>query len=350
MTDQSTSTHQSRTFVDHVGDSSQLADRIEAAMTFIQWKKLIPSNCRVFVKPNLTWRSHLPGVTVTPHFLEAFVRVLKERTSRIIIGESNGGYHGFEAEEAFESHGLYALRDRFGVEVVNLSRIASEPVTGSIQGRSVSVDLPSRLLHEVDVFITLPVPKVHAMTRVSLGFKNQWGCLPSAMRLRHHASFSEKILLINRALKTRIAFFDAEYMLDRTGPMVGLPIHKRLLVASDDIGAGSLACCQIMGIDPWSVRHLRMARAEKMIPAALSDVVLNQPLEPFCTHQFHLRRTLINWVALAAFKNEYLTRLLYDSMFADLSHRVLYTIRRNDFVSRLLYGALGPPQIEGRRR
>jgi len=61
----------------------------------------------------------------------------------------------------------------------------------------VTVESPVFLLDEVDVFVILPVPKVHVMTRVSLGFKNQWGCQPGAMRLRDHPASAKKILAIN---------------------------------------------------------------------------------------------------------------------------------------------------------
>lgn len=339
-----------RVFVDCLKPDICLTDQVRKSLAFLQWAELVPSGARVFVKPNLTWRTPMPGVTTTPAFIEACIQVLKERTPHIIVGESDGGYHGFRAEEAFESHGLYEMSRRYGIQVVNLTRQEAETVGGTVAGRHVEVELPKLLLQGVDVFLTLPVPKIHAATRVSLAFKNQWGCIPSPMRLHHHAQFARKVLLINRALRTRIALVDATYMLDRTGPMIGDPIPTGLILVSDDAGAASLACCQVMGVDPWSVRHHRLARQEGMMPPSLRHVALNQPIEPFCSYRFHLRRNLMNWVAAAAFRSELLTRLIYDSAFADVSHKMLYVWRKNDIVARLLYGDLGPPEIEGRRR
>jgi uncharacterized protein (DUF362 family) len=338
-----------RIYINRCGEQEKLDETVLSALSFLNWEDLIPRDARVFIKPNLTWKTPLPGVTTTPAFIEASVKVLKERTRHVIIGESDGGYHGFRAEEAFESHGLYELSRRYNVQVVNLSDCDTETVRGSIAGKTVEVDLPKLLLRDIDVFITIPVPKVHATTRVSLAFKNQWGCIPSPMRLHHHAEFARKILLINQALRTSIALFDATYMLDRSGPMIGEPVPAGLILASDDPGVGSLACCRLMGIDPWSVPHLRMARSEGMAPLNLTGIETNQPLEPFCTRQFRLKRNLMSWAALAAFRSEFLTRMMYDSMFADLSHRVLYSARKHHMVSRILYGALGPPEIEGRR-
>ena len=335
-----------KVFADTIaGDESTL----RRALAFLDWERLVPSQARVFLKPNLTWKQHLPGVTTRPAFIEAVVRVLKDRTSRITIGEAEGGYNSYRAEEAFQNHGLFDLARRYGIAVANLSREPRERVDGIVGGRATSVELPASLLHETDCFITLPVPKIHAMTVVSLGFKNQWGCIPDAMRIRQHAQFARKVLLVHRALRPRMVLFDAAFMLDRTGPMVGAPVPMNLLIASDDVGAGSLACCRIMQIDPMRAPHLRLARREGLLPSVPSEIVLNQPLEPLCRHPFVLRRNVMNWLALAAFRSTLLTRLAYDSAFADWMHAALYRVRRNALVRRALYGPIGPPAAEGHR-
>ena len=301
-----------RVFIERVANEQS---SIERAMTFLDWERLVPSQARVFLKPNLTWKEHLPGVTTRPMFIEAVVRALKERTDRITIGEGEGGYNAYRAEEAFQNHGLYDLTRRYGVTVANLSRERRERLSGEIAGRETSVELPVSLLHETDCFITLPVPKIHAMTVVSLGFKNQWGCIPNEMRIREHSEFAYKVLLLHRALRPKLALFDAKYILDRTGPMVGVPIAMNLLLASDDVGAGSLACCQVMQIDPMRVKHFRLALGEGFFPHSASDLECNQPLEPFCSHQFLLDRSVVNWLALAAFHSSVITRLAYDLGF-----------------------------------
>jgi uncharacterized protein (DUF362 family) len=164
------------------------------------------------------------------------------------------------------------------------------------------------------------------------------------MRLRNHPDFRRKVLAINKLLGPVWTLVDGTYFLDQSGPMVGVPVRKDLLVASNDAGAAALACCEIMRISPRTIRHLRFAAREKMMPAKLEDIELNKPLDPFKTHQFHLKRSLINYIALAAFHSHFGTRLLYDSALAGPLHRVLYAIRRNPVLGRLLYGSTGPPQ------
>jgi uncharacterized protein (DUF362 family) len=327
-------------------NASELKVRLCEALEWLGWEQHVRRSCRVFVKPNLTWREPVPGVTTTPVFIEAVVAAFKERTDNIFIGEADGGYHLFKAEEDFENHGLYELGRRCRIRLVNLSRVPAEKATVTVSGRLVTVELPSLLLHDVDVFVTLPVPKVHALTQVSLGFKNQWGCQPGTMRLRNHPEFARKILAINKLLRPQLAIYDGTYFLDKTGPMVGEPVRTDLVIAANDLGAGDLVCCEIMGIDPHRVRHLRLAQREGIMPRLLKEVALNQDLAVFQTHRFHLKRSLINWIALAAFHSDLLTRFFYDSIFAGPLHKVLYAIRKNPLVRRFLYGPIGPPRVE----
>jgi hypothetical protein len=92
-----------------------------------------------------------------------------------------------------------------------------------------------------------------------------------------------------------------------------------LIVASDDPGTGSLACCRIMGVDPATVPHKRLAIRSGMMPATLDGAELNTPLEPFQTHRFTLERTKLNYITLAAFHSRFLTWLIYDSVWRSRS-------------------------------
>ena len=316
-----------RVFVTKINTENSRSKLLEA-LDWIRWEDIIKPEARVFVKPNLPYPSYKPGVTTSPEIMEGIVAILSTRTPNITIGESDGGAHAWRAEAALQGHKLYAIADRYGARVVNLSRIEQEYAETKVGSRIVGVQLPSLLLHQVDVFITVPVPKVHVMTRLSLAFKNQWGCLPDTMRLLDHPQFSEKIIAINKLLNPKIVIFDGTYFLDRTGPMDGDPVRMDLIIASNDIGAGSLACCEIMNIDPNKVKHFRLARKEGMFPSSLEEVYLNDRIENFNGRKFHLERTLMHWVTLAiAFNSRLGTKLIYDSPLAGPLHEVLYAIR-----------------------
>lgn len=72
--------------------------------------------------------------------------------------------------------------------------------------------------------------KVHAMTRVSLGFKNQWGCLGDKMRVTQRPVFDKVIVAINKLIKTVFASY-GNYFLDYTGPMMGEAVPMNIVIA-----------------------------------------------------------------------------------------------------------------------
>lgn len=315
-----------RVFIDHQ-DEQSLRDVMERALEWVNWTNIVRPGARVFIKPNFTYPRYKAGVTTTPAVLSALVQVLRSRTDAITIGESDGGSHAWTADQAFAGHGLEQLVAEHGVRLLNLSRAPREKASTTVAGRRVELELPSPLLHETDVFITVPVPKVHVMTYVSLGFKNQWGCLPDVKRLRYHHQFPEAVLALHKLLAPKLVVFDGTYFLNRTGPMEGEAVRRNLLLASDDVGAGSLACCEVMQVDPRRAPHLALAIKEGMMPHSLDAVELSAPLSRFKGPAFTLERTWLNWITLSAFRSKLVTQLIYDSRVAKPAHDLLYRVR-----------------------
>ena len=308
-------------------DVTDLNIRVSEALQYLNVKDLLSSSHRVYIKPNFTYPFYKEGVTTSPEVIEATVSYLREFTSHIVIVESDGGFHAWKAEEAFAGHRIPEICQRYGIESANLTKLPREVATTEIAGYQVSVELATPMLRECDLFITMPVPKVHVMTGVSLASKNQWGCIPDVKRLRHHPDFAFKVLAINRLLRTRLVVFDGTYFLDRTGPMEGDAVPMNLLIAADDPGAGSLVCCEIMGVNPDRIEHLKLAQKVGMMPSDLRSVRVNTDPASFRTHQFSLKRTWLNYIALAAFRSRSATWFLYDSAFAKPVHDLLYVIR-----------------------
>src|SRR2546428_8733717 len=81
---------------------------------------------KIFVKPNLTYPRHTPGVTTSPEFLRDVLRVLKQAGFEVFVGESNGGYGSFLASEAFNGHKLVEMCNDTRAELANLSELDSK--------------------------------------------------------------------------------------------------------------------------------------------------------------------------------------------------------------------------------
>ncbi len=114
-------------------------------------------------------------------------------------------------DEVFASTGLKEMAARCGVQILNLTNVNSRNISFRAGWRRLNVPLPAMLLDETDLFITMPVPKVHSNTGISVSLKNQWGIIPEpAMRLRLHPYFNEVIYQINKALPRSISVVDGK--------------------------------------------------------------------------------------------------------------------------------------------
>ena len=79
----------SRIFLEHLDGGYEAALR-----KGLDWHKLasrLKQGDTVFIKPNLTFPVYRKGVMTNPECVEAVVRVLKDYTDRIIVGEADSG-------------------------------------------------------------------------------------------------------------------------------------------------------------------------------------------------------------------------------------------------------------------
>jgi uncharacterized protein (DUF362 family) len=316
-----------RAYLDRLSTSSYL-DRVREGLAYIDAGRLIHRDTRVFIKPNLTFPEFRPGVMTSPEALEATIIALKDYTSHVTIGDADsGGYNPFSMQAVYKATGIIEFAERHGVAIVNLSDGRRTPIAFESRGRHLSVDLPDLLLTGTDLLVTMPVPKIHMNTGVSLSFKNQWGCIPEPKdRLRLHPDFPATILAVNAAVHSRIAVVDGRYGLTRSGPMEGDATPLDWVMVTDDIGAAASLCCSLIGIDPARIRHLALARKRGLLPR-VGEVTCNADLAEFRATPFHLNRKWTDYPGLIAFRSRTVAYLAYFSPLAGLLHKILYLFR-----------------------
>jgi uncharacterized protein (DUF362 family) len=284
----------------------------------------LPRGCRVAVKPNLTYPTHRPGVTTTPAVLRAVVERLVERANQVFVVESDGGYGAWDCERALRGHGVPEMCAALGAAVINLSAAPRTSLAVSHRGVLLAIPFPRMLLDSIDAFVSVPVPKVHCMTGVSLAMKNQWGLIPDPLRLEHHHAFDEVVLEINRRLPAATAIVDGTYFLDENGPMEGRPLRKDLLITADSIGECDRYLCALMGVDPMGVSHLRHAIAAGFVPGILDEMTFDTEQLRRLSYRAVLKRTPRQALVRTFFHSRRLTRLMYTSSFGRGLHRVYY--------------------------
>jgi len=316
-----------RAFLSDIEPNGYL-NEMQKGLEYIGFADMVSSTSKVFIKPNLTFPEYRRGVMTNPEAVEAAILAIREYTSNIVIGDADsGGYNRFSMDEVYKETGLWKFSKDYSVEVVNLSKIKRKTFRINLQDRYVDLDLPSLLTDKIDLLITMPVPKIHANTGVSLSFKNQWGCIPEPDdRLKLHPYFKYVIFEVNKLVKSKISIIDGKYGLNINGPMKGEPVDLGWMMISNDIGASALLACELMQIDFRKINHLRYAKERDGIPER-SDIILNSDVNDFLKEKFVLHRNITDIPGYLAFHNRFLAYLAYFSPVSDLLHKLLYLFR-----------------------
>ena len=283
----------------------------------------------IFIKPNLTYPKYKEGVTTRVEFIESLVANLRKinKTTKIYIGDGEGGYNSFSMSEAMKTMGFYDLEKKYqNVQIINLSKIPSSKIELEVNNKPYPIEVPEILLKEVDFSITCPVPKVHCMTKVSLSFKNQWGCLPDTMRMKNHYVLEKIVGQICKTLKFKYVFLDGKYGLNINGPIIGNPIEVNWFIASNSLGAFDSIVSGMMGFNWKNIRHLKGSSNLGLI-ADKKEITIIGDIE-LLKKDFSLKRSFWNYPALLAFHSKRLTHFFYFSRYAKILHDFMYLFRK----------------------
>lgn len=316
----------SKVYIDNIGDN--LEQKLIEASKWVEMPSSIKRGDLVLLKPNLTYPKFKAAVTTSPRILESAIKLLKDLGAKIVVGESDGGYNAYEVKDVFHDYGLYDLEKKYGIKVMNFSSDKSSWRYLSIRKyfKEFRVEYPA-LLEECDHFITFPVPKVHAMTGISLSYKNQWGCVPNTMRLRYHPIFNEAIFAINQIPKSKFTIIDGTYGLTRSGPMAGDAFEWGWVLVSNSFEAADLITSRLMKVDLRKIKHYRLPYKKGLIPQE-KEIKINQDYGRFISDKFYLKRDMWNYLALSAWYHPWINHFFYESCAADLLHKIMYTFRK----------------------
>jgi uncharacterized protein (DUF362 family) len=194
--------------------------------------------------------------------------------------------------------------------------------------RTLRVPVPRLLLDgTVDAFITLPVPKIHMNSMVSMSIKNQWGCIQEPKeRLKLHPFLSEVMYEFNRRLPRAYSIIDGRYGLNRSGPMRGDLVDLNWLLVSNDLVAADRVCCRIMQVDEQRVKYLRYFQKRGWW-SGYEAIRVNREITDFQKEPFYLRREWTDLPGVACFNSPFLAWLGYHSPLASFAHWLLYLVR-----------------------
>jgi len=228
-----------------------------------------PRTRKVVVKPNLIIDKR--GPTTPVDLVEALVRHYRPRYE-VVVAEGSGWC---ETWDAFRSLGYAELADKYDIRLVDLNEDDYELVSRPDALVLSSFELPKTIRD--GYLISAALLKTHSLTGVSLSMKNMLGIavgepVPAGKKRRfHRLGLHESIVDICSYRKPDLAIIDGRVACIG-GELGGYPRPYGLVIVSEDPVAADALGASLLGHDPMSIRHLRLAHELGLGTADLGEI------------------------------------------------------------------------------
>ena len=228
----------------------------------------------IVIKPNLCyyWDAST-GQTTSPILVGALIELLRDRLQNdpeIIIGEADAS--AMKTKHVFRMLGYEDLARKKEVELLNLS---SKPIVKchtTVGSTDINLTFSQKLL-ETDLLINVPKLKYHRLPKVTCSMKNIFGAIATPHKFSFHPHLASTIVAANKIIHSDIILVDGLVVLGNNPK-----IMKTLLLSTDVVTIDSI-CSRIMGFDPRSVKHIRLAEKEIIEKVNESEIIGEASLE-----------------------------------------------------------------------
>ena len=234
-------------------------DALLSSLRLINYK--FPQGARrIVIKPNMCYYyDYSTGYTTDPKFVGALIEVIREQIPTepdISIVETDAS--AMKCRYAFKMLGYEDLAIKYDVNLVNLSEAEYKIKTVNVGRHSMSFRVP-KLIENADLRINATKVKyANPSIKFTCGLKNIYGCNPYFKKYVYHPILSEAMVGIYKAMKFDLTLLDGDVVLGAKTRRIGL------VMASEDVVAFDTVAAKIAGINPRSVRYLKLAEREKL--------------------------------------------------------------------------------------
>jgi uncharacterized protein (DUF362 family) len=216
---------------------------------------------RVVIKPNIGWaRKPEQAATTNPEVVVEIVRLCKQAGAQDIRVVD----HAVDRPDALvlQITGIEAAAKKAGARVSLASSPALYEQVKLPKGRALtSVDV-IRDLRRADVFINVPIAKVHGATGLTLALKNLMGAVWDRGAFHRSASLDQAIADCAAQVRSHLVILDAVRILLTNGPKgPGKTEDKGIVVAGTDPLAVDAYATTLFGRRPEEIGHLTRAHA-----------------------------------------------------------------------------------------
>ena len=234
---------------------------------------------RTLLKPNIVCAGErFEHAYTRPEFVEGVLLALKDRDqdkrmTELAVGERCG--ITVPTRYAFEQSGMEAMVKRLGVKRYYFEEEPQVEIPLSHEGRLRDYVFTPEPVAKADFFVNCPKFKAHPWTTVTFGNKAYIGIQDDRHRLiDHDVKLDEKIADLQYIIQPEFLAVDA--IIAGEGRMLTpIPRQLNLIVMANNQCALDAVCCQIIGINPYAVDHIRMPHERGFGPLDLSEMLIS---------------------------------------------------------------------------
>ena len=238
---------------------------------------------RTLVKPNVVASgANFPHAFTRSEFTEGVLRALKDRDegqmTELAVGERCG--ITMPTRFAYRNADYYAMTQRVGdVGLYHFDEVPQVEIPLYHEGRLRDSIYVSEPVAQADFFVNCPKFKAHPWTTVTFSMKNYIGLQDDRHRLLDHDHrLNEKVADLQYVIQPQFIAIDG--VIAGEGRMLTPnPFDLGLMVMGDNQLAFDAVCCHIIGLDPLSVDHLRLAYERGFGPVELDQIEIVGDLE-----------------------------------------------------------------------
>jgi len=241
-------------------------DDIARAMHLAEYQTHLPSDLATLLKINISWQHYYPACSTTPWQLDGVISTLKSDGYDELIPTHNGTVV-VDAREGEANNKHKAVQEKHGFEAAHLDEakwVRYEPKAKLLALDKVYPDgihIPELLMGKN--IIHLPTVKTHVFTTITGAMKNAFGGLLNYKRHWTHSVIHETLVdLLNIQKEIHPGIFavsDGTLAGDGPGPRAMRWHLKNVILASADQVAIDAVSAKMMGIDPMSLKFIRLA-------------------------------------------------------------------------------------------
>lgn len=226
------------------------------------------------LKVNISWHFFYPGSSTTPWQLDGVIRAMQKDGfdpelmhachNRTVVIDSKLGERENKQVNVVEAHGLRNIHLYEGQEWINIKDAVGDLTKKFLCLNEVypkGFSIPKRFIGEN--IVHLPTVKTHVFTTTTGAMKNAFGGLLNEHRHWTHPVIHETLvdlLMIQKKIHRGVfAVMDGTFVGDGPGPRCMIPHVKNVILASDDQVAIDAVAAKLMGMDPMSIKFIKLA-------------------------------------------------------------------------------------------